>query len=684
MTADIDIDDAADARWWTRPFEMLQTNLREIDAVLDVEKTLDDIQQHGADTWLISVGGILANHPSDLEFQTRNPYLAKRPGGDLIGDALEATHRRGMRLMARMDFSKVAEPIADAHPDWCFRSADGRRQTIHGLVSVCPNGDYYQRRTFDILDEILDRYRVDGFFFNWFGFNEVDYNGVRWGVCHCDRCAARFAAAAGGSGLPDGPESPEYPRWRAFCRDVLDDLTSRIRDHIAARRPDAALILGKRSDIVFHEANNKIGRELWPHATAEAVSAAKTVRPNVPVLVNSTLFVDMPYRMAAEDPHHVGQYFAQAIARGANPSTYLMGATGDIAYEGMQIAGEITRFHRRHQWVYDGLQPAAPIGLVRPDPAAMTPDDHEAAVLEFRGWYSALQQGHLPFDVLPLERLAEAREVGVLDRFQALVLPDLGPLGRPELDAIEDVARHAAVIATGSTAVDHGVSQSESLPGRGIRADHHGLTGTRSTYVTDGTRLLPVFGSVLEFEPVPEAEAWFTLMPQAAFAPPEKAYGHVSTDTPALMISAAGTAIRAAWSIGRTYHEFGTASVRDLMLEAIRRAVGPMITDGSDLPEQLELIMGRNPAGTVFHLINIGAARRRGFGPPQPVLGARLRLPPDLGSRARSLITEADCRLVRDDTALMIDLPPIGLYEVIMIDHAVAGAAEVTNSERDV
>lgn len=691
MTAETDLEVAADARWWTSPFEMLQTNLREIDAGLDVERTLDDIQRHGADTWLISVGGILAFHPSDLEFQTRNPYLAKRSSGDLIGDALAATHRRGMRLMARMDFSKVSERIADAHPDWCFRTADGRRQTIHGLVSVCPSGDYYQQRTFEILDEVLDRYPVDGFFFNWFGFNEVDYNGVRWGVCHCDPCSARFAGAAGGSQLPDGPDSPEYPAWLTFCRAVLDDLTGRIRDHIAARRPDAALILGKRSDIVFHEANNKIGRELWPHATAEAVSAAKTVRPDVPVLVNSTMFVDMPYRMAAEDPHHVAQYFVQAIARGANPSTYLMGPTGEIRYDGLSVAGEITRFHRRWRSVYGGLEPAAPIALVRPDPASMTPDDHDAAHQEFRGWYSALQEGHVSFDVLPLERLAETDRT-VLGRFRALVLPDLGPLGPAEIRALGERSRQTALVATGSTAIDHGTSQLEAVPGGSVRAAHHGPAGTRSTYVTDGSRLLPVFGSLLEFDLPADAEAEFRVLPQAPFAPPEKAYGHTTSEIPAIMTTRAdgGTATRVTWTIGRSYREFCTADIRQAMLGIVRWAGGPLITDGSELPEQLELIMGRNGSDTVFHLINIGGARRRGFAAPVPISGARLRVPSGLGPAVRSLVNEDGCRTVDYGDTLTVELPPIELFEVITIgpgdaeaDHRTAGV-HPTSTERSV
>src|SRR3954453_23860942 len=118
--------------WWRRPFRMYQTNLREIDAGMDVNKVLDVIEDYGANAWLLNGGGILAFHPSDLPFQTRNPYLADRSSGDFVGDALVAAQRRGVRVFARMDFSKVSSRIAAEHPDWLFVGPDGSKQVYNG------------------------------------------------------------------------------------------------------------------------------------------------------------------------------------------------------------------------------------------------------------------------------------------------------------------------------------------------------------------------------------------------------------------------------------------------------------------------------------------------------------------------------------------------------------------------
>lgn len=284
--------------WWQDPFRMFQTNLREIDAGLDVERVLDYLEEFGANTWLLSVGGILSNYPTALDFQTANPHLAERPSGDLVGDAVKAAAARGIRVMGRMDFSKIDHRRAEQHPEWCFVDAAGDPQVYNGLTSVCPSGDYYQVKLFEVLDEVLDRYPIDGFFCNWMSFNEVDYSRRYRGVCQCLGCVRRYSEYAPGERLPEDKNAAGYETWQRFSREVLADLTARIREHLASRRPEAPLVLGDRADIVFHEANNAIGRPLWHHRTSEHVSAAKTFRPEVPVLTNSVGFVDMPYRLA--------------------------------------------------------------------------------------------------------------------------------------------------------------------------------------------------------------------------------------------------------------------------------------------------------------------------------------------------------------------------------------------------
>jgi hypothetical protein len=51
--------------WWLqKPMRMIQTNLREIDAALDVDIYIEWLKDFSADVVLVNVGGIVANYPT--------------------------------------------------------------------------------------------------------------------------------------------------------------------------------------------------------------------------------------------------------------------------------------------------------------------------------------------------------------------------------------------------------------------------------------------------------------------------------------------------------------------------------------------------------------------------------------------------------------------------------------------
>lgn len=663
--------------WWDQPFRVFQTNLRETDAGLDVDEVLDAIEDFGADTWLLNAGGILAFHPSDLPFQTRNPYLAERASGDLLGDAVAAAHRRGVRVIARLDLSKVARPIADAHPEWCFIDTDGERQVFEGLVSVCPAGGYYQERSFDIIDEILDRYDVDGFFFNMFGFAEVDYSGRYRGVSQDQASRAAFAEFSGGLALPNGPDAEHYNLWRTWCDTVVADLGRRIREHIRRRRPAAALILRHEADILFDEANNEVGRELWHHQTSESVSALRTVHPDVPVMENCVSFIDMPYRLAGEEPEHFAQYLIQTIARGGNPSTYIMGVPGDIPYPSLELAAEVTRFHRRWSEVYCSLQPAASLGLVRPDPLTQSAQEHEQSQREFRGFYSALQERHLPFDVIPLGDLARVGDTGGLERYTDVLLPDVGALTAIVIAALDRyTAAGGRLYLTGRSAFTaDGRAQLVDMPASAIRRTTSGKD-LQSTYVAgadalEGRRVIgpivPVHGQLHELDIVPGSVTGWQILEQAPYGPPEKAYGHRPGVRAGFARSPGGSTV-IPWTIGAAYHDLGLTSIRDHALDLLVETRGQERVTVT-APEHVEVTLLRAAGRLVVHLINLSGRRRKTFASPSPIPGAQVRLRgAEAGTRVRGLDAEARMRMHRDGDDLVVDLAQIGRFEVLVFE----------------
>lgn len=669
-------------RWWSQPFSNIQTNIQEIDATMDVEKTLDFIEAQGADTWLLNVGGIESFYPTDLPFQTRVSFLSDRPSGDLIGDACDAATRRNVRVLARMDFSKVSSRIAAEHPEWLFVSPSGKHQIYNTLYSTCPCGDYYQDRSLDIIDDVLARYPVKGFFINWFRFSEADYSRVYHGVCHCKKCETAFSCFAQNVALPDGPQHPNYPIWLRFAAKTIQELVDKIAKHISEKYEDVGLIMSRESPIIYYEANNAFGRELWHHATSESVSVYRTGMPNSTVMVNSTCFVDMPYRMAGEQPEHFAQYLLQAIARGGNPSTYLMGAPGRIPYPNLPIASHIQQFFQRNREIYRGYRPSSQIAVVRPDLLRKADPDYSDSVSEYRGIYTSLKERHIPFDVIGAELIARMARSGNLARYDVLILPDIHDFGPAAASCLDDFVRAGGhVVLTGNAGVTRDGEVEMTTSPAVMRADgpKSGLS-LWATYVAEAAQqktrefiyeghIVPVYGSYARYVWKPQATSIGRVLPQAPYGPPEKCYGHVSSEDPGAvrLSSGNGSVVQFPWAVGRTYHEFGTGSVRDYFLRTVGDIIDPEIS--AELPEQVEMIVGRATTGTVIHIINQSGARRKSFGPHIPVFGGKIRVRNRAGSPVL-LNSRQSVKTVVDGEHLVIELPPLELFEAVYVPDA--------------
>ena len=179
---------------------------------------------------------------------------------------------------------------------------------------------------------------------------------------------------------------------------------------------------------------------------------------------------------------------------------------------------------------------------------------------------------------------------------------------------------------------------------------------------------IPVYGSYAHFVWKPSAQRIGVMLPQAPFGPPEKCYGHVTGGEPAATSATRnGTVIQIPWSVGRTYREFGTTEVRDYFLTTVAGVLDAPVS--ADLPEQVEMIVGRDASGLVIHLINQTGARRKSFGPHVPVDGGKLRIKGAAGS-AELLVSGGAAKITQTDGGIEIALPRLELHEVIRVPLA--------------
>jgi hypothetical protein len=690
----------ADGGWWHRPFRIFQTNIREVDSGMDVDAVVDDIVGFGADVWLLNAGGIVSHYPSRLPHQHPSPWLKDRPSGDLIGDAVAAAHRRGVRVMARCDFSKVHRDVFEAHPDWCYLSPKGERQIYNGLYSACPSGPYYQEKSLEVINEILDNYAVDAFFFNMFSMALRDYSRTYHGICQCSNCRRRFAAFSGGMTLPlaETYDDPAYPVWKRYTREMLDDIAGRVRALIKSRRPDVCLLLNSNPDVTFHEINNAVDRPLplWRYHAGDVAKTSRSAHPDRPVAINCVMFWDIPYRFTAEQPGMVQLSLAQVIANGANPYSYILGHTrNQLDRKNYEAVRRGLQFHKRNQGWYEGRKPASDVLVLAPTQAEEAYGNRgpELAQAAFRGVYRALAESHIPFDVLPDSRLAEAQADGRLGRYKAVVLPNCAALSEAQTAILDGyVEAGGGLVATFETATRdaEGTPNAEgqialkSLGAGRVLARRDGDREMRGSYlrVTDRadladlpeTDVVAIDRAFLYVEARDGATPSFTLIGPSRYGPPEKCWwdDELETDHPGLLWQRHGRGRTAyfPWQVDTLFYSHSLPENRSLLAHAVASVAGGRQIE-TDLPPVVEVTVDVQPSSgaTLVHLVNGSGHQDRSYFEPAAFEGRTLSV--RTAGTVRAVTAGSDGAAVpfeQADGAVRLRLPRLDLVELLVLE----------------
>lgn len=676
------------ANWWESPFRVFQTNLREIDAGLDVHRHVAEIKRMGADTWLLNTAGIVSFFPSKLPYQHPSPWLKDRQSGDLIGDAVAAAHEAGVRVVSRVDFSKLHHDVFEAHPDWFYVSPKRQPQIYNGLYSTCPNGAYYQEKSLEIIGEVLARYEVDGFFFNMFTFPEYDYSRTYWGICQCVNCQRCFKADSG-LDLPQAIDwqNPAYVEHLAFKRKVLAEVSGRIRDRIRTK-PGVCLLLRQTSDVTMHEVNNAVDRPLplprfWPGDVAKQDRGTEAAKP---IVTNVVLFLDIPYRFTAEQPGLVQVYGAQVLAHGVNPWIYVVGTLDQPDRKNFEAGAAILRFHREHEDLYMGstLCPlVAVVSSTKSEERYGRERGQELVGDAYRGAYRALVEEHIPFVVVPDTALPEKQRSGELAKYRCVVLPNVAALSDAEASAIDAYVRGGGgLVAT---------FESGHFDEAGRRRDKFALQsfggataiarrgGMRSAYlrITDRadipgfelSQLVMVDGEFLYVDPGKGASSSMTVIPPSRYGPPEKTYWDIETHHPGLINSAFGNGRVAffPWQIDALFHRHSLPEHSRLLATAVERVSDGGRQIGGRIPPQVEVVLAeqRDRGRTLIHLINYSGCQDRSFHAPIELHDILIRLNDRKVGKAWSAMLQRPLDVAHDGAVVV---PVLGWTDVIVCE----------------
>lgn len=639
-------EDRAQKWWMDEPVRLVQTNLRETDAGLNPQKHVQQVADFGANALLFNVGGIVAFYPTRVGFHYPSAFLPA--GRDLFGEVLAEAHQRKIRVIGRFDLSKTQKPVFDAHPEWFFKSVKGQPAIYNGLYSTCINGGYYRDHALKILTEALERYEVDGLFFNMFGNPSHDYSGNALGPCQCEACRSRFQKLYGRA-LPT--ESDEA--YRRFMSQSALEVAETLAELIHRKRPGAAFLtyIQSHTDGIMSESNTAVNRPLplWLYSASDNVDRARNSEPGKMAFNLCMSFIDYPWRFAPVPPGEIRIRLYQNMAHGAGPAFTVLGTMDQEDMSAISAAQPIFKWHADHEDLYVHQENAAKVLLLGGRQAP------------YRGFFRLLSEQHIPFTVSDNLRWLEDKT----KRFDVVIAPDGVP---PALDSY--VREGGRLLVAGTTPPPFGVKiKSGGQPQGKIQGywrihDHSLFPSLRHT------KLLFFEGEYvgLEQQPAPAV----TLIPPAMIGPPEKVWADKrETTIPGLSIvkHGRGEIVYIPWDVGSLYYRHSSPAHAGFMADLVDRLLSGRRQLRTNAHPLVEITLTRQPgkSRTLVHFVNLTGHSGTAYFDPVPFRSVEVEVEGNF-SRARTVGTGTPLALEQEGKYAAFVLPELKGYEVVVLE----------------
>lgn len=631
-----------DTTWWNRtPVRLIQTNLREIDALMDVDAFVKSVEAASANVVLINVGGIVANYPTKLPFHYRNPFMKD----DLVGTLLKRLHEKGIKVLGRFDVSKINETLAVKKPEWLYVGTDGKNVNYNGQVHTCVNGGYQQQYTFEILKETIENYDLDGIFFNMPGYTTADYSGVYHGICQCENCKKRFKDSTGMK-LPvkEDMNDPVFRRYNAFRKTTSEQLFTSVGNFIKKENPKLIIVTYTDAgvDMTRMESSSWLTSEYeWNYFSTDHV---KRVIGSFKDRAPSNLlqyFLAIGYRHIATSPNISRIWVLENMLNGAPLDVYVIGTLANQEDRRfIPIMNDIYGFHKTNEKLFTNLQPVSTVALIR------------GSKEEYQGMIKLLSESHIMYDVLEPAAVGNPRAPKKLQEYDALILGDVTDMDDGFIAIIDDYVRNGGkILATGFTSTRDGIGNPVNkirLQSLGVVPEYETFKQAKSTYLKisasdksslgqkrfDDFDLMMMYADFLQCKITGKAKGYLNLLPATKFGPPEKCYytedevtgipGVISNDY------GKGKSVYLPWQLGAQYHFKGHYAHKTLFesaLSGLLKWEPAILTNASPLIEMTRMA-NRNGAfewiGMLNHSGQIGASLLE----PIPIYNTTIRFKP--------------------------------------------------------
>jgi hypothetical protein len=449
------------AGWYNRPMRWAQLSFVENDpGNYDLQFWLDYFKRIHADAAILNAGGCVAFYPTQVPFHYRSKWLGDM---DTFGDIAKGCRALGMNVVARTDPHACHRDVYDAHPDWLAVDENGKKRqhaSDPDFWLTCALGPYNFEFMTTVHEEIVRKYMPDGIFTNRWAGN---------GMCYCEHCHANFHAFSG-LDLPrtSDPQNPARRQYIVWHQQRLFELWHVWNDKIQCINPNASFLAngggGAMSDL-----NMKIFGTLAPTACAdrqgraglapawEAGKNAKEFRSTmgrkaIAGITSVGLEDKWRWKDSVQNGDEIRIWMADGIAQDFRPTfTKFNGKLFDKRW--LPVVEEVFQWHHANENYFKNEKSFARVGMVYSQQTAQFygGPDAEAKVNEpGLGFYHAMVEARIPFEMVH-DGLLDRDHV---DQFRTLILPNVAALSDAQCKQIQEfVERGGSVVATYETSL---------------------------------------------------------------------------------------------------------------------------------------------------------------------------------------------------------------------------------------
>jgi len=469
----------AEKKWWefTR---LLAQQIPAFDIPKDFAKNEVKFLKHvGADAFFMFVE-LDGQYIWPSKFGPMYKALGKR---DLLRELVSECHENGFRFIAAFMGQHCQTALSKKHPGWVFKGFKDLKENKFismGPTCLCLNSPYRQLLQ-GMVREVITDYGVDGIYFD----------GVYYPAhfCFCDGCRKKYADMFG----KEMPLKLRDKNRLKLGEETIVGWSREIRRLINETNPDVCYALDCHATLIGHSDSREYIhkthqyvdvriQECYPEVISEQpyyaemenlLIRAETAKP---VWWAKWIARNPDTNVVTNPPAAIKLWGSTTLAT-KSPVFFVLQRVTDFDKRCIPPMKEIAALWKKAKPSMADAETVAPIALFHSIESKLQRLPVKARDYRkyFEGWYLALKNQHIPFDILSEVTLS----ADTLKKYSALILPNTRYMSENTIRIVREfVERGGALIASGfsSFSDENGKDRGDFALGDVFRAKYTGTT----------------------------------------------------------------------------------------------------------------------------------------------------------------------------------------------------------------